>query len=130
MKYKIAVKTGDVRGAGTDANVYVQLTGESGASEEKQLESSGNNFERGKTDQFTIEVLELGELNKLKVRHDGSGFGSGWFLDNIVVTNLKSGKEWVFNCGRWLDKGEDDGQIERYLVPTNAPPSATKGITN
>jgi hypothetical protein len=46
----------------------------------------------------------LGELTKLRVRHDGSGFGSGWFLDNIVVADEKGGKEWVFNCGRWLDK--------------------------
>lgn len=35
---------------------------------------------------------------------DGSGFGSGWFLDNVVVANEKEGKQWVFNCGRWLDK--------------------------
>lgn len=35
---------------------------------------------------------------------DGSGFGSGWFLDNVVVSNEKEGRQWVFNCGRWLDK--------------------------
>lgn len=35
---------------------------------------------------------------------------------NIII-EPKSSKEWVFNCGRWLDKGEDDGQIIRELVP-------------
>ena len=110
------MKTGDVRGAGTDANVFVQLFGQNGDSGERKLESSGNNFERGHTDVFGIEAVDLGELTRLRVGHDGSGFGSGWFLDNIVVKEEKSGKEWVFNCGRWLDKGEDDGQITRDLA--------------
>ncbi len=128
VKYKISVKTGDVRGAGTDANVFVQLIGETSDSGERKLESSGNNFERGHTDAVTFEALGLGEINKIRVGHDGSGVGSGWFLDNVVVKNEKSGKEWVFNCGKWLDKGEGDGQIIRVLTATSAPPEATKGM--
>lgn len=31
---------------------------------------------------------------------DGSGFGSGWFLDNFVVTAENTNKQWIFNCGR------------------------------
>ena len=116
-----------MRGAGTDANVFVKLFGDNGETEEKKLESSGNNFERGSIDAFAIEAVDLGEITKLRVGHDGSGIGNGWFLDNVVVSNLKSGKEWVFNCGKWLDKGEGDGQIVRELVSTTAPPSATKG---
>lgn len=117
MKYKIQVKTGDIRGAGTDANVFLQLFGVNGDTGECKLESSGNNFERSKTDLFGIEAVDLGEIAKARVRHDNSGIGAGWFLDNIVVTNENDGKMWVFNCGRWLDKSEDDGQIVRDLVP-------------
>lgn len=40
--------TGDKFGAGTDAKVFVTLFGENGRSEEKELESSKNDFERGR----------------------------------------------------------------------------------
>ena len=119
MKYKVQVKTGDIRGAGTDANVFLQLFGEHSDTGEQKLESSGNNFERGHTDTFGIEAVDLGEITKARVGHDGSGFGSGWFLDNIVVTAETTNKQWIFNCSRWLDKGEDDGQIVRDLAPVS-----------
>lgn len=80
VKYKVQVKTGDIRGAGTDANVFLQLFGVNGDAGERKLESSGNNFERGHTDTFGIEAVDLGDLIKARVRHDGSGFGSAWFL--------------------------------------------------
>jgi hypothetical protein len=121
IKYLVEVKTADIRGAGTDANVFAQLFGKNGESGERRLESSGNNFERGHTDKFTIEAVDLGELTKLRIGHDGTGFGSGWFLDNVVVTNEKMGTKWVFNCNKWLDKGEDDGLIVRELLPENNP---------
>ena len=50
--YKLTVKTGDVRGAGTDANVFVHLFGDSGDSGERKIESGGNNFERASADVF------------------------------------------------------------------------------
>lgn len=47
--YEIKVLTGDRRGAGTDANVSIVLYGENGNSgPPKILQSSSNNFERGK----------------------------------------------------------------------------------
>lgn len=91
------VKTGDVRGAGTDANVFLQIFGEHGDTGDKKLESSGNNFERGHTDIFGMEAVDLGELTKLRIRHDGSGFGSGWFLDNIVISG-NTIDFWDFVC--------------------------------
>jgi len=46
-KYRVTVYTGNKRGAGTDANVYVTLFGEMGDSAERRLDNSKNNFERG-----------------------------------------------------------------------------------
>ena len=43
----MTVFTGDKKGAGTDANVYITLFGEFGDSGERPLKSSKNNFERG-----------------------------------------------------------------------------------
>ena len=38
----------DVRGAGTDANVTMTLMGDKGDTGERKLDSSANDFERGK----------------------------------------------------------------------------------
>lgn len=105
VKYKIAVHTGDKRGAGTDANIYIILHGENGDTGKRPLESSGNNFERGRVDTFGIEAFDIGDLTKVTIGHDGSGFGSGWFLDNIIIRDeTLRNKEYKFQCGRWLDK--------------------------
>jgi hypothetical protein len=105
VKYRVTVHTGDKRGAGTDANVFIILHGEKGDTGKRKLEGSGNNFERAKADVFGIEAFDIGELTKITVGHDGSGFGSGWFLDNVVVRDeTLRNKEYKFQCGRWLDK--------------------------
>jgi hypothetical protein len=105
VKYRVSVRTGDKRGAGTDANVFIIIHGEKGDSGKRMLESAGNNFERGRVDTFGIELLDIGELNKITIGHDGKGFGSGWFLDNVVVRDeTLRNREYKFQCGRWLDK--------------------------
>ena len=75
--YKISVKTSDLRGAGTDANVYVILFGVNGDSGElhlKDSETSKSPFQNGQVDVFTVKgILSLGELSKLRVWHDNKG---------------------------------------------------------
>ena len=48
VSYSVKVVTGDVWGAGTDANVFITLTGEHGDSGERDLKQSQNRnkFER------------------------------------------------------------------------------------
>lgn len=47
-----------------------------------------------------------------------SGGGSaGWFLDWVEIDAPSLGQKLRFPCGRWLDKGEDDGAIVRDLFP-------------
>jgi PLAT/LH2 domain len=69
VKYKLFVKTGGIRGARTDANVFVQLFGENGDTGEYKIEASGKIFERGHTDIVEIETGSLGELTKLRIGH-------------------------------------------------------------
>ena len=115
--YIVRVLTGKIRGAGTDANVAVQLYGDSDDSGSIPLEQSEhrNKFEKGQTDTFHITCRPLGKLVACKIGHDATGFGSGWFLDEVVVDNETEGLRWYFPCHRWLDKDEDDGCIERVL---------------
>ena len=66
-----------MRGAGTDANVYVVLFGENGDSGELHLKESQTNkspFENNQTDIFTFpHMLSLGTLIKCRVWHDNKG---------------------------------------------------------
>lgn len=67
--FLVKVKTGTVWGAGTDANVYVELFGEIDHSDKMFLKSSltnKNKFESGKTDEFRLEAVNIGELKKIK----------------------------------------------------------------
>ena len=36
-------------------------------------------------DEFVIECPCLGRLEKIRIGHDNSGFGPGWFLDQVGV---------------------------------------------
>lgn len=111
-------------GAGTDANVFLTLfgaNGDSGELELKKSETNRNKFERGKTDVFVFsDILSLGELSKLRIRHDNTGSLVGnthWHLDSVEVQDLRSQKTYTFLCNKWLSKSKDDGQLVRELTP-------------
>jgi hypothetical protein len=76
-----------------------------------------NKFEKGQTDVFEIKEADVGDLRKIKIGHNGRGAGAGWHLKEVIIDAPKLGKKWRFPCGRWLDKNEDDGKIERELTP-------------
>ncbi|XP_063722696.1 lipoxygenase homology domain-containing protein 1-like isoform X2 [Symsagittifera roscoffensis] len=120
VKYKVDVFTGNEKGAGTDANVFITIYGQHGDSGKHKLSKSDthvNKFEKGKLDTFHIQVLDLGSLERLVIEHDNSGFGAGWMLDRVEITNESTKETTVFPCGKWLDKDKGDGQISRELVP-------------
>jgi len=126
--YEVTVKTGDVEDAGTDADVYLTLVGAAGSSNEVQLCTMNGSsylanivnrplFERGNTDRFSLSTPFLGALSKLRIRHDNKGNKPGWFLDEILIREIATGKVWVFPCHRWLATDEDDHKIDRELSP-------------
>ncbi|XP_060092590.1 lipoxygenase homology domain-containing protein 1 [Heteronotia binoei] len=118
--FTVTVKTGDKKHAGTDANVFIVLYGtkdDTGTIYLMASKTNKNKFERGKVDVFTVECVDLGDLKKIKIGHDNSGKASGWFLEWVEVDGHCLGVCLVFPCGRWLDKSEDDGSIERVLFP-------------
>eukprot|EP00741_Cyanophora_paradoxa_P007399 tig00001127_g7158.t1 len=127
VKYRVLVYTGDVKGAGTDARVFVSIVGSLATVLKKRLKYSTSGisthalFEQGQMDEFIIECPELGELTRLVIEHDNSGLGPGWFLDKVVVRVRGQGleaRQWTFPCGRWLATDEDDKQTRRTLEPS------------
>ena len=127
--YVLTVVTSDVRGAGTNAKVFVSLFGDHGEVGERRLPSKRKHFERKREDIFRLpepkgkKCKEIGTLQRLVVRHDGSGMGAGWHLDRIDVRSERSGRAWSFYCNQWLDKSQGDKLIERelYAAPLFVP---------
>lgn len=75
----MTVRTGDVRGAGTDANVYVQIFGKNGDTGKlplRQSENTRNKFERGRADLFTVEAVDIGKVSRRG--EEGRKEGEGW----------------------------------------------------
>jgi hypothetical protein len=65
VRVQVVVKTSDIKGAGTDANVFITLYGEHNGrplnSGPLPLENSANNWERGRADTLSI-TAAVGEL--------------------------------------------------------------------
>ena len=119
VNYKVEVHTGSKSGAGTNADVFINLFGEFGDTGERWLRKSETNkdkFERNKVDVFTIEAVQLKRLEKIRIGHNGKRPGAGWFLNKVVVRQDGSSKyDQTFECNRWLAVDEDDGLIIREL---------------
>ena len=58
------IKTGDENDAGTDANVYLQMFGEKGKTQNFSLREEGDKrrFERGRMDKFLIRTQDNGKV--------------------------------------------------------------------
>lgn len=54
IPYEVTVWTSDIKGAGTDANVFLQMYGENGKTEELQLRNKTDNFEKAAVDKFKV----------------------------------------------------------------------------
>ena len=119
------IHTGDVRGGGTGANVFVTLEGTKDTSSKWQLHGGdGGEFERGSVVSTQLECqTNLGEIKRLRIGHDNSGFGPDWFLDHVVLCTADDPQDKLyFKCGRWLSRNQGDGLIECCLQASQCPP--------
>ena len=61
VKYEVVVVTGDVKHAGTDANIFINIYGTNGDTGKRPLTQKFRNlFERNQTDKFILEAVDLG----------------------------------------------------------------------
>ncbi|XP_048796074.1 lipoxygenase homology domain-containing protein 1-like isoform X1 [Lagopus muta] len=120
--YEVHVTTGDLWNAGTEADVYISIYGEKGDTGSRQLVRSQKpkKFLKGQTDIFLVEAVHLGHLYKIVIGHNGLGSGNGWYLDKVVIKDPVTDLDYTFLCHRWLDNGQDDGNIARGLTVTDA----------
>jgi len=111
----VTVVTGDVPGAGTDANVYLSIFGDVASSSDNRLNSTLASFEKGQTDVFYLTLPNLGNLQKITIYHDNTGVAPGWYLDRVVISNMRTSQQWTFSCYCWLAVDEGDGSISRTI---------------
>ena len=69
VNYIVDITTGDRRGAGTDAIVSIAIYGTEGDTGDRNLDAGYSCFERNKTDRFSIEAVDLGVIQKIRVSH-------------------------------------------------------------
>ena len=102
--------TANIKEAGTDANVTLHLFGELGDSGPRKLEQKWRDlFEKGRTDNFQLDILDLGTLKKAVLAHDNAGFKADWLCDKVVVTDPTNGDVTVFPCKQWIGKKKGQG---------------------
>jgi len=128
--YEVTVQTGDVSGAGTDANIFIMITGDKSDTGERKLTKSKTHsldkFERGNKDVFDIEASDLGALTAIKVWRDTSDLmGGDWYLESITVKSCDTDGEVVFPCQAWLSKSRGDKQLMRWLKPRGDGPASS-----
>lgn len=66
-------------------------------------------------DKFTIEAVDLGQVFKIKIRHDNSMMHADWYLDQVEVVDEDSEEVFLFLCERWLSRKREDRLIERVF---------------
>ena len=144
VDYEISVKTGDVKSAGTDSNVYVALVDEIGAKSRRLLLDCRwrNDFEKGSLDVFQIRnVPNLSNIERIEIWRDNKGIGDDWFVEYVQVKKMRSLKDGLrvasevnltndykekrdltdiapFPCNRWI-KSNRRYQLIKYdsLLP-------------
>ncbi|CAF1123841.1 unnamed protein product [Adineta ricciae] len=133
VDYEVTVKTGDKRGAGTDANVYLSMFGDKTNSERHELKETTdrtiNRFEKGATNRFKIQGADVGKIKTIRIEHDGTGIGAGWYLDSIEIHHVPRNETYMFPVDRWLDTGEGDKRISLDLEPDKKPGQAKDSKT-
>ncbi|KAL7976004.1 hypothetical protein Chor_011772 [Crotalus horridus] len=99
-KYVVRVFTGDVNGSGTDADVFINIFGQNGDTEDK----------------FTLDAPNLGRLRKITIGHNNKGSSAGWFLDKVIIEDIGNKSVYQFPSYRWFALDEDDGKIQRDIL--------------
>jgi hypothetical protein len=92
VAWEVGLVTGKTLGAGTDADVWLQLRGQINTWGPSVLPAGREAFEAGRSDRFQLQTPELGELVEVVVGHDGTGMGAAWYLESLDLINMSTGK--------------------------------------
>ncbi|XP_067432834.1 polycystin-1 [Thunnus thynnus] len=114
--YRVLVKTGWKRGAGTTAHVGIGLYGVN-KSGSRHLQRDGA-FQRGSLDQFHLETdNNLGEVWKIRIWHDNTGLDPSWYVQHVVVWDPQTDHMFFFLLEDWLSvEKQKNGTVEKEVL--------------
>lgn len=117
IPYTVKVKTGEARDAGTGANVFIRLIGRKGRQTRLiPLELlQRRRFEPGKVETFSLQELDIGDLEMVEIEHDGETLADSWYLEDVSVEMPTKGRSFYFLCNQWLSREKGDGKTKRVL---------------
>ncbi|CAF5079359.1 unnamed protein product, partial [Rotaria sp. Silwood1] len=96
--------------------IYITIYGDKDYTDEHKLELSQtyiNKFETNKINRFIIESDHLGDIYKIKIRHNYNELLDNTFLEKIQINDDK--QIFIFYCQQWLSNNKDDSNIERIF---------------
>ncbi|XP_065806052.1 polycystin-1-like [Labrus bergylta] len=114
--YRVLVKTGWRRGAGTTAHVGICLYGVT-KSGSRHLQREGA-FQRGGLDQFHLETDDnLGEIWKIRIWHDNTGLDPSWYVQHVVVWDPQTDHMFFFLLEDWLSvENQKNSTVEKEVL--------------
>jgi len=65
--YSVRIKTGNIKNAGTDSNIYLQVfgdKGDTGVIELKQICDTKDKFQRGMNTKINLQTVDVGNVRK------------------------------------------------------------------
>lgn len=106
----VEVKTTNISGGGTNANIYMTLKTENGDGPPLKLNTrlDGDAFEAGDVDKFKTSYDYFTDLKSINIWHDNKGVGSGWHLTGVKITTPNNKVAW-FECNCWME-GDGNGK--------------------
>ncbi|XP_034426558.1 polycystin-1 [Hippoglossus hippoglossus] len=114
--YRVLVKTGWRRGAGTTAHVGISLYGVN-KSGSRHLQRDGA-FQPGSLDQFHLETDDnLGEVWKIRIWHDNTGLDPSWYVQHVVVWDPQTDHMFFFVLEDWLSvENQKNDTVEKEVL--------------
>lgn len=82
----------DESGAGTDADVFVEIHGDTGHFGPFTLTAPKGAFERAKVDTFSLNTPALGAVQSLTLGHNDKGVGAAWCVARAMLEDMKTGE--------------------------------------
>jgi hypothetical protein len=116
--FYIWVKTGTTSGAGTDANIHIEIRGSAATGEVRLDKPNYDDFERGDLDLYQSVPMRIGTIDAIMLKSDGSGAGADWYVEWVCVgtdpnpnESCRDDQKYIFN--RWLNGRVQTNWIER-----------------
>ncbi|XP_020896869.1 uncharacterized protein LOC110235725 [Exaiptasia diaphana] len=119
VKYVITVYTGNKWGTGTDATVWIAVTGKQMSQTLTTTEFNlPGKFEKRDVEPFNLQFANMNPITELKVRTRKNGPLDDWYLNKISVDNTHQKVRTTFTCNCWIkptdSKTMSSPTIENY----------------